>query len=816
MFVPLLLLSTALLGEELDPLPVDFQPLSAQVVRVVEALETLGAPIPQPVVLALTRARVAKDSAALQRALDPLVVCLVEINPELRVKARRGPAAASIQQGGFTPVLLKVSNLSAAPRKLNVSSPQAGQVFGGMSRLSAQRLQRVERRETEDPVGDPSRFLALELAVGPPLADRLSGLGVEYAVLLVYCRDAGKLEATLAFDVGQGTQDLGFRAEVPVLFEARPAVAVQIDIFDVDGKPTTGRLLFRDENGRVVPPPAKRLAPDFYFQEHIYRRSGSEVLLPPGNIVLEYGRGPEYRVFSRTVEVKPRWTPPVELHLARWVDPSAHGFYSGDHHIHGAGCAHYTSPTEGVTPEDMFQQVAGEGLNVGCVLTWGPCFDYQRKFFSPGVHQLSSPLTLLKYDLEISGFGSEALGHVCLLNLSDQVYPGSGGTKTRGWPSWTAPVLRWARAQGAVVGYAHSGSGLEIDASAASQRLLARLDTNKDGVLSSVEAANGLLPLGFERMDLDRDGGLVRDEVVAAHDTAAGELPNFAVPEMDGVGAMETCVTVAAGLCDFMSSMDTPRIAEWNLWYHVLNCGFPLKLSGETDFPCMSGDRVGQGRVYVQLGRIERIDFGAWCAALKAGRSYVSDGFAHALELTVNGVAPGAGQVTLDEPSNIRVHALVAFAPSTPRTVAQGLAAAPGGRRWAGDTVNLHLPRTPEHLRGGTRVVEIVVNGKVVAERVIEADGISHAFDLELAVPRSSWVALRQFPELHTNPVEIIIAGQPVRASRQSALWCIEVIEQLWRKRNGQIDEDERREARRLYDAAIATYRERAAQSATE
>jgi hypothetical protein len=32
----------------------------------------------------------------------------------------------------------------------------------------------------------------------------------------------------------------------------------------------------------------------------------------------------------------------------------------------------------------------------------------------------------MKYDIEVSGFGSEALGHVCLLNLKEQVYPGCG------------------------------------------------------------------------------------------------------------------------------------------------------------------------------------------------------------------------------------------------------------------------------------------------------------------------------------------------------------------------------------------------------
>src|SRR5437763_4625509 len=136
----------------------------------------------------------------------------------------------------------------------------------------------------------------------------------------------------------------------------------------------------------------------------------------------------------------------------------------------------------------MFLQVTGEGLNVGCVLTWGPCFDYQKRFFTPAAHQLSGPLSLMKYDLEISGFGSQALGHVCLLNLREQTYPGSEGTQTKGWPTWTTPVMRWAKQQGGVTGYAHSASGLGVNPNRAAARLLAELDKDKDGKISRAEA----------------------------------------------------------------------------------------------------------------------------------------------------------------------------------------------------------------------------------------------------------------------------------------------------------------------------------------
>jgi hypothetical protein len=51
-----------------------------------------------------------------------------------------------------------------------------------------------------------------------PSSQKLSGQKVEYVLLRLKAEKAGKREATLIFDVGQGTQDLGFRAEVPILF----------------------------------------------------------------------------------------------------------------------------------------------------------------------------------------------------------------------------------------------------------------------------------------------------------------------------------------------------------------------------------------------------------------------------------------------------------------------------------------------------------------------------------------------------------------------------------------------------------------------
>ena len=798
----------------LSPVSVDGQPLAANLERLDQALEYLGAPLPAELRTALKRAGQARDAAALQKLLDPRVLIVVHVNPEARVRLVRGPANADLQQAGYTPVLVKVVNESGSTGRLNIGSPQAGPVYAGMSELSGNRMQQQHLRQNENIDRRTDRFLDLEMFTAAPMTAMLSGLQVEYAIALVYSSEAGRREATIAFDLGQGTQDLGFRAEIPVLFTVRPAIAVKLHVLDHDGTPTVGRFQFVDQNGHVFPPQVKRVAPDLFFQKQIYRGEGEEVLLPPGTLTMFYGRGPEYRWLKREVTIPGHATgqrPEIEVRLQRWIDPSAHGFFSGDHHIHAAGCAHYTFPAEGVDPAVMFRQIKGEGLNVGSVLTWGPGFDHQKQFFAPSPDIRSERLAVMKYDIEVSGFGSEALGHLCLLNLKEQIYPGANGSK--GWPTWTLPVLQWTRTQGAVAGYAHSGSGLQIDPAAATARLLEQLDSNKDGRLDRNESGRGLLPEPFADIDADGDGVLTDAELRASHDRADDRLPNLAIPELNSVGAQEIFVTAAHGLTDFISAMDTDRIREWNAWYHLLNAGFKVKASGETDFPCMSGTRVGQGRSYVFLGRQTAIDYRQWVAGIARGRSYVSDGYAHAFDFAVDG-KPSGDDVNLARAGKVIVKATVAFSPETPLEPAYGGAIPVGGRRYIGDTIIKREIQAPDPLyQRGHRLVEVVVNGRVKASKEVPADGKEHPVEFSIDVDRSSWIAVRQFPQLHTNPVNVMVAGKPIRASRESALWALACVEQLWRVRARRIAATERPDAERAYEEAKATYRQIAAES---
>ncbi len=578
-----------------------------------------------------------------------------------------------------------------------------------------------------------------------PMRPRLSGLGIEYVILQVYSRDVGQRSALMGFSVGQGSQDIGFRNDIDVLFTARAAHPVRLQVRDELGAPTTAGFLIKDELDRIYPNISKRLAPDFFFQPQVYRRDGEVIHLPAGAFTITVSRGPEYVPQTRRVVV----AGPQDLAFAleRWIDPSRDGWYSGDHHIHSAGCSHYENPTEGVTPEHMWPQINGEALNLASVLIWGPSYYHQKQYFTGQDHALSTPNRLMRYDVEISGFPSSHAGHLVLLGLKDQDYPGA--KRLEDWPSWTLPILRWAKAQRAVVGFAHSGWGLEAK--------------NRD-------------------------------------------LPNYDVPAFDGIGANEYIVDVThPDAVDFISAGDTPSVWELNIWYHTLNVGFRTRISGETDFPCITDDRVGLARSYARV--IGPLTYRKWIDAVQAGRNYVSDGRSHLFDFSVEGVESGTAgsEVHLDKPRRVKV--AVKAAARLDETPNESIR-----QKRYDETPYWDL----ERVRIGTTrqvPVEVVVNGAPVAVQNLVADGSIRTLTFDVALDRSSWIAVRILPAAHTNPVFALVGGQPIRASRRSADWCLAAVNQCWTQKSPRIRPAELADARAAYEHARQVYRQRAAES---
>lgn len=407
-----------------DKLPVtakvERQPLEQATKRLQQTLKFIGSPLSDKEAEQLEAAYKNPDDrksiVAIQQILDPHCLAGVTINPESRVSVVEGTAAKELVEQGWRAFLIKVYNEAGITPVLKVSSPQALPVY--MRGRGAR-----QRPSTDEKLVDPSevagRFLDLDLYARQPFKPQLSGLEVEYRIIHLFSRDAGKWEATLHFNVGQGTQDLGFRSELPVLFTAKSAVDVIFryqEAVPESKQPMTAAIVVRDSFGRVYPNPARRLAPDFFFHDQVYRKDGESISLPPGEYQVTVTRGPEYLPTKRTIHVKPDQKQQTEAFtLERWIHPRNRNWYSGDHHVHAAGCKHYDSPTEGVSPQDMMKHILGEDLNVGCVLTWGPCWYSQKKYFEGSTSELSIPNYVMRYDIEVSGFPSSHAGHLCLL-----------------------------------------------------------------------------------------------------------------------------------------------------------------------------------------------------------------------------------------------------------------------------------------------------------------------------------------------------------------------------------------------------------------
>ena len=151
------------LGASLDPVEVEGQPLAANIERLDQALEFLGAPLSAETRQALAPALKARDWRGLQETIDPSVLFVVALNPEVRVKVSRGPAQARLQQAGYTPVLVKIINESTAAHALRISSLQSGPVYAGVSKLSMERQKQEPLRENENVSGRTDRFLQLEI-----------------------------------------------------------------------------------------------------------------------------------------------------------------------------------------------------------------------------------------------------------------------------------------------------------------------------------------------------------------------------------------------------------------------------------------------------------------------------------------------------------------------------------------------------------------------------------------------------------------------------------------------------------------------------
>ncbi|GAA2806160.1 hypothetical protein GCM10010522_24840 [Kribbella solani] len=755
------------------------QPLVASAVRAVKTLAESGDPVPAEVssqlsALAGSTAGDSERVSAVEKLLQPFVLVDASLDEYGTTTTSAGAAVPQLVQHGWRSFLVRVVN----PHRLEgeLITPTKG-VYGLIDYRS-----HSARIALHDTLTEVPRIKEAWLESTIAGSSTVSGLEVEYAVISLYSRDSGTRSGGLMLGVADHRGHQSFSrppemlANLQAMFETKdigasfefdcvPARDISFDIREPDGASCMASITVRDSQGRSYPSKGMRLAPDMFFQEHVYRATGEPIRLPDGAYEITALRGPEYRPVRLELNVDPDTTT-VAVPLDRWIDPTSHGYYSGDPHIHAGGCSHYNVPSEGVTPETMIRHVRGEGLALGSVLTWAPCYYHQKQFFSGSSISPPSELeyaemqaaqgmdwqpqptdqdskSLLRYDVEVSGFPSSHSGHAILLGLTDQDYPGTSVIED--WPSWNLPIMQWGHDQNALVGYAHCGIGLSV---------------------------------------------------------GTDELPNYIVPSFQGIGSNEIIVDVPHGAADFQCGSQFAPASELNIWYHLLNVGYRTLMLGETDYPCVYDDGPGVGRTYVRMTEPPQGPraLESWIAALREGTSYFGDGRSHIFNLAVDGSLDREHRTDTAGPVHVTA-TVAAWLPEDPPVP-------PATRPAYSAPVGWHLERSRVP---GTRtvVVELVVNGEPVATHELVADGTEQDVAFDIPLDRSSWVALRILRSVHTQPIFVELAGRPIRASKRSAQWLHDSVDALWTAKSGFIRDSERPTARAAYDNAQAIYKSR-------
>ncbi len=220
-------------------------------------------------------------------------------------------------------------------------------------------------------------------------------------------------------------------------------------------------------------------------------------------------------------------------------------------------------------------------------------------------------------------------------------------------------------------------------------------------------------------------------------------------------GAKGFPVDVALGTVDYHELVTTAGWATYGVWHKVLDNGFRIAGTGGEDSISNLHNTaiVGQVRTYALLG--PRLDWDSWVEATVSGRSFVTNG--PLVQLEVEGHLPG-DELALENGRTLKVRGRV-------------------------DSI---VP---------LEKAELVLKGRVIpvadlAGRWNPESGLRFTFEKEIPVEESSWLTLQAyssrpthpiddgFPQATTNPIWIIVSGQPVR-SRESAEYFVRWIDKL-------------------------------------
>lgn len=177
------------------------QQMAAQMPVLIRLLERSPESFPASLAPLLTRLAQQKEWRQIESLLDAYTLLTVRINPEARVKLGRGNAKRTLHTGVKRLFLVKVINEAGATAPLRITALHKNQ----------------------------SIWLTAQLkAISPKGGDALlDGTPIEFCLLELCCRVQGVCEAAFSADIGQGTQDMGFRGETSLLLHCSSSPNIQ-------------------------------------------------------------------------------------------------------------------------------------------------------------------------------------------------------------------------------------------------------------------------------------------------------------------------------------------------------------------------------------------------------------------------------------------------------------------------------------------------------------------------------------------------------------------------------------------------------------
>ena len=199
---------------------------------------------------------------------------------------------------------------------------------------------------------------------------------------------------------------------------------------------------------------------------------------------------------------------------------------------------------------------------------------------------------------------------------------------------------------------------------------------------------------------------------------------------------------------------------EYQIWYHLLNAEIRLPASTGTDWHIQSSNRV-----YAYAPGA--FSYEGWIAALRAGRTFISNG--PALFFEANGEIPG-GELGFDA---------------------------------SGGTIACQV-RWKSHYPADT--VELIHNGRVAARHSLPSGATEGVWETEVHAPTDGWVAARLAGRsrdsfghaifAHTSPV-YIRTGQPNPQRAEASRYFVAALDKslAWIQHKGRYTSDEQRES---------------------